>query len=185
MVGSLEDAKDIVQDTFVKWLTVDHQTIKDTKAYLVKAVSNNCINYLVSSKRKKTEGLDAVVEHRLIDKTTEPHGLDMESELAVAISLLHKKLEPLEKAIYILREVFDLEYEHLQEIFDKKKENCRQLFCRAKEKINSETQKLKSDFIDIQPNFVSNFQKACSLGHLSDFIADLKHDISAKFSTAG
>ncbi|MEL7147559.1 MAG: sigma factor, partial [Bacteroidota bacterium] len=50
IVGSLQDAEDIVQDTFLKWLTIDQQKIDNTKAYLVRAVTNNALNHLKSFK---------------------------------------------------------------------------------------------------------------------------------------
>ena len=63
---------------------------------------------------------------------------DMDAQLGEAWHMLHKKLEPLEKSIYVMREVFSVEYEELQEIFDKKKEHCRQLFFRAKTKLEQD-----------------------------------------------
>lgn len=183
MVGSLEDAKDIVQDTFVKWLTVDHGKIKSTKSYLIKAVLNNSINHVKLNKNDKKEPLEKIDLRHLQDKSNDISRLDVENEVSAALVLLHKKLEPLEKAIYILREVFELEYDHLQEIFDKKKDNCRQLFCRAKEKVNRETRKIKTDFlVKKQPQFLNSFNNACSLGYLSDLINELKEEIGSKFS---
>ena len=52
IVGSLEDAEDIVQDTFEKWLTIDRKNIKNTKAYLIRSVSNNSIKFLTSLKSR-------------------------------------------------------------------------------------------------------------------------------------
>lgn len=182
IVGSLEDAKDIVQDTYVKWLTVDQDKIKSTKAYLMKAVLNNSINHVRLNKNIRKESLEKIDSQILPDKGEEIFRNDLENEIAAALGLLHKKLEPLEKAIYILREVFEFEYDHLQEIFDKKKDNCRQLFCRAKEKLNLETQKIKTDLFNKHPQFVNSFNNACSLGHFSDLINDLKEEIGAKFS---
>ena len=60
MVGSIADAEDIVQDTFLKWLSVDHKRIDNTKSYLVRAVTNNCINHINSLNRKKNEFLDSI-----------------------------------------------------------------------------------------------------------------------------
>ena len=104
---------------------------------------------------------------------------DLENEIAAALAVVHKKLEPMEKSIYILREVFDVEYDHLQEIFDKKKENLRQLFSRAKEKINQEGRKLKD--IEVKPSlFLQSFKTACNKGHIEQFVQHLKEDLSKK-----
>ena len=68
-------------------------------------------------------------------------------ELAKAIKVLNAKLEPLERAVFLLKEVFEYDYEALQLTLDKKKEHCRQLFCRAKKKLNEETSKLILNYL--------------------------------------
>ena len=185
MVGSLHDAEDIVQDTFLKWLTLEQEKISNTKAYLVKAVTNNCINHLNNIKKKKGQFLDTINPGGFLDKlrASEPPKFDVETEVSNALAVLHKKLEPLEKAIYVLREVFNLEYEELQEIFGKKKENCRQLFCRAKEKLNHETKKFRLD-MEKHARFMDSFQVACSMGQISDLINEFTQEISSKFQKA-
>jgi len=182
MVGSLADAEDIVQDTFFKWLTVDQAKIKNPKSYLVRAVTNNCLNHLEALKRKKNEYLETLHPEDFIGRYREADFLkfDIENEISAALNVMHRKLEPMEKAIYILREVFNYEYEDLQDIFDKKKDNCRQLFCRAKEKLNQESKRFKIDFPK-QTQFLENFKKACVLGHSSELINHLRQEVSAKF----
>lgn len=174
MVGSIADAEDIVQDTFLKWLTVNTEKIENTKAYLIRAVTNNCLNHLNTLKRKKDECLHNLNPSDLIDwyKEKEFFNFDMENEISAALNVLHKKLEPVEKGIFILRELFDFDYEELQHIFDKKKDNCRQLFSRAKEKLATETNKIKTDISASQ--FVDSFKKACNFGSPADIIKDLK-----------
>jgi len=58
LVRCKEDAEDIVQETFVKWLTIDQKKIENTKAYLIQAVKNNCLNHLTSLRKKKEEYFD-------------------------------------------------------------------------------------------------------------------------------
>jgi RNA polymerase sigma-70 factor (ECF subfamily) len=179
MVGSLQDAEDIVQDTFVKWLTIDHEKIENTKAYLIRTVTNNCINHLNSFRKKKSEYFSNLKNSELLEKYREfelPR-FDLENELSEALALIHKKLEPVEKGIYLLREVFDFEYEDLQEIFGKKKENCRQLFSRAKEKLQQENRKKTST--DPQPlQLLESFKKACNFGQLSEFVNQISQEVN-------
>ncbi len=94
-----------------------------------------------------------------------------------AWGVLHKKLEPLEKSIYVMREVFNVEYEELQHIFDKKKDHCRQLFYRAKTKIAQETTRFKIT----RPGIPESFKRACDFGHLSEMIKEFKNDLAEKF----
>ncbi|UII29283.1 sigma-70 family RNA polymerase sigma factor [Fulvivirga maritima] len=180
MVGSIADAEDIVQDTFLKWLTVNHEKIENTKAYLIRAVTNNSLNHLDALKRKKNECLQNIKPAELIDwyKEKDLFHFDMENEVSAALDIIHKKLEPVEKGIYVLREFFNFEYEELQHIFDKKKDNCRQLFSRAKDKLTQETGKIKLDLP--QTHFIENFKKACHIGSPADFIKGVKQEILEK-----
>ncbi len=178
MLGSIADAEDIVQDTLLKWLTIDTDKIRNTKAYLIKSVTNNCINHLNTLKRKKDQCLDSIKPQELIDKYKEMElfSFDFENEVSSALNVIHKKLEPLEKGIFVLREFFDFEYDDLQEVFNKKKENCRQLFCRAKEKLNLETSKIKSELSE--SNFLDSFKKACDMGNPKVFIDHIKEEVT-------
>ena len=88
------------------------------------------------------------------------------------------KLEPLERAVYVLKEVFDFDYEALQEALDKKKDHCRQLVCRARKKLSEETSKMHFDLPD-GSQLMASFRKACDMGNAAEFVQDLKRDISA------
>ncbi len=182
MVGCVQDAEDIVHDTFLKWLSVDTSNVTNTKAYLIKAVTNNCLNHLDSLKRKKDDLLENLKPSELIEKYKEKEILhfDLENEVSAALAVMHRKLEPVEKAVYILREVFNIDYDELQELVDRKKDNCRQLFCRAKEKLGKESIKFKVN-IPRHIEMMESFKKACDLGNISDLVSDLSHDIKEKF----
>jgi hypothetical protein len=90
-------------------------------------------------------------------------------------------LEPVEKAVYLLREVFNFDYEELQEIVNKKKDNCRQLFSRAKEKLSLDIHRKDSEICNFESLFDS-FMKACSLGEATQLIENLKLEIAKKDS---
>ncbi|WP_421890563.1 sigma-70 family RNA polymerase sigma factor [Marinoscillum sp.] len=173
MLGCMHDAEDIVQDTFLKYLAVDPKKIENTKAYLIRSVTNNCLNHLNSLKQKKKEYLESVKLPELFEKI-DFSSLDFRQELDAMLSVLHKKLGPLERGLYLLREGFDFEYDELQQIFNKKKDHCRQMVCRAKEKLARETEKFTYSF-DSEKYF-SAFQKACSDGNFDDLINHLNDE---------
>ncbi|MEN7551805.1 sigma-70 family RNA polymerase sigma factor [Rapidithrix thailandica] len=180
MLGSIVDAEDMVQEAFLKWLTTDHSKIHNPKSYLVRIVTNNCLNFLNSAHRKKIDFFDTLsaldLHFQQYAKEPEVTKIDRENEISVALAVIHKKLPPLEKAIYLLREIFEFDYEDLQDLFDKKKDHCRQLFCRAKEKLNQEKKKLSLP-LPKQHQLMKNFSLACNLGHLSDFINELSLEV--------
>lgn len=172
-----QDAEDMVQDAFVKWLSIDQTKIQNTKAYLITCVINNCKNHLNTLRKKKEEYWDSSKLSQLIVKfkETDFKHLDMEAELAAAFKVLQSKLEPLERAAYLLKEVFDFDYEAIQKVLDKKADHCRQLLSRAKKKLSDSTAKIHFELPDSQ--LLESFKKACSASP-SIFIQDLKNDIS-------
>jgi RNA polymerase sigma factor (sigma-70 family) len=177
------DAEDIVQDTFIKWLSIDQTKIQNTKAYLIKAVTNNCLNHLNTLKRKKEEYWDSIMLSELVVKFKESDfaNIDFEKELAAAFKVIQSKLEPLERATYLLKEVFDFDYESIQKVIDKKADHCRQLFSRAKKKLNEASPKLKSEVNDASGLFES-FKKACTVDNATELISQLKKDIAESMS---
>ena len=180
LLRSKADAEDIVQETFLKWLTIDSEKIENTKAYLIRAVTNNCLNHINSLRKKKEEYLDSINVSEFIHRFKENNfsHLDLEADLAKAFAVIQAKLEPLERAVYLLKEVFDFDYEALQEALDKKKDHCRQLVCRAKKKLSEETSKMHFDLPDAS-QLMASFRKACDMGNATEFVQDLKKDISS------
>ena len=173
------DAEDIVQETFLKWLSLGPKKVEDTRAYLIRAVRNNCLNHINTLRHKKEELLNQHTIAEIIGrfKETSFAHLDLDAELAKAMKILHAKLEPLERAVYLLKEVFDFDYEALQDTFDKKKDHCRQLFCRAKKKLSEETAKLNFDLPD-KSTLLETFRKACDFGNAAELVQELKKDVS-------
>ena len=179
LVRCKADAEDIVQETFLKWLTIDSEKIQNTKAYLIRAVTNNCINHINSLRKKKEEYLETINVSEFIQRFKENNfaHLDLEADLAKAFKVMQAKLEPLERAVYLLKEVFDFDYEALQEALDKKKDYCRQLVCRAKKKLNESTSKMQFDLPDAT-QLMASFRKACDMGNAEELVQTLKNDIS-------
>jgi RNA polymerase sigma factor (sigma-70 family) len=179
LVRCKQDAEDIVQETFVKWLSIDQKKIENTKAYLIKAVTNNCINHLQSLRKKKEQYFDSINLSEILTKFKETNlsHLDLDVNLAAAFKILQTKLEPLERAVYVLKEVFDFDYEDLQKALDKKKDHCRQLFCRAKKKLNEETAKIHFDLPDTS-KMMKSFKDACDFGNSTLFVQELTKEIA-------
>lgn len=183
LVRCKADAEDIVQETFLKWLSMETDKINNTKAYLITAVKNNCLSHLNSLRRKKEQYLDSINVTEFIHRFKENNfsHLDLEADLDKAFKVILAKLEPLERAVYILKEVFDFDYEALQQTLDKKKEHCRQLVCRAKKKLEMETSRMHFDLPDVS-GLLASFRNSCEKGNAGELIQVLKKDISSTFA---
>lgn len=183
LVKSKEDAEDIVQDTLVKLLHIDLTAVENLRAYLVRAVTNNCINYLKALKRKKEEIWDSIHVAEFVERLKENHlpQIDIEAEVAHAWKVLQHKLEPVERAVYVLKEVFDFDYDALTEVFGKKKEHVRQLVCRARKKLSDETARITHD-MPSKATLLQSFRNACDMEQIQEFVSELKRDISSTLS---
>jgi RNA polymerase sigma-70 factor (ECF subfamily) len=173
------DAEDIVQDTFVKWLGAEQEKIQNTKAYLIKAVRNNCLTHLNTLRKKKEQYLDSIDLSKLSLKigAIDFSHLDLESELSKALTLVQRKLEPLERAVYLLKEVFGFDYESVQKALNKKQEHCRQLLCRARKKLSSlEVPKISIE-MPSTALWMESFKNACFLGNPAGLIVELNKEI--------
>lgn len=179
LVKRKADAEDIVQETFLRWLTIDQQKIANTKAYLVKAVTNNCLSHLESLKRKKEQCIESISSIEFVQKLKELNfsHLDLDVELKNAFKVMQAKLQPLERAVFLLKEVFDFDYEALQKTLDKKKDHCRQLLSRARKKLDEGTSKVHIDLPNAS-QLLDSFRKACTMENISDFVAHLKKDLN-------
>src|SRR5690606_3118866 len=177
LVRCKQDAEDIVQETFLKWLSAEQEKIQNLKAYLIKAVTNNCLNHLNALKRKKEEYLESIHVPEFITKIKESNfaHIDLDAYLTGAMKVLHTKLEPLERAVFLLKEVFDVDYDTLHTTLDKKKDHLRQLLSRAKKKLEEEKAKIHFD-LPSATSLMESFKKACQ-GDTDELIDSLKRDI--------
>jgi RNA polymerase sigma factor (sigma-70 family) len=140
MTGSVGDAEDIVQDAFLG-LTRARQagtTVADPKAYLTTAVTRLGINYLSSARvRRETYVGDWLPEPVVVpaDGPGPAEHAELADSLSMAFLVLLEALSPVERAVFMLREVFGYGYPDVARITGKTEVNCRQIFARARQRI--------------------------------------------------
>ncbi|WML48706.1 RNA polymerase sigma-70 factor [Neobacillus sp. PS3-34] len=135
MLGTVSDAEDIVHDVYVKASerTIDH--VENKKAYLCKMVTNKCIDHLTSAEHKREVYIGPWLPEPLILNENDPVSEVMNEEaVSFAILLLMEKLKPLERAVFILREVLDYDYATISQILNRSESTCRKVFSRVKTK---------------------------------------------------
>jgi RNA polymerase sigma factor (sigma-70 family) len=174
-----EDAEDVVQETFAKWLAVDHEKVENTKAYLIRAVTNNCLKHIETIRKKKEECLEAIQSSDLVHwfKEININHIDLDIDLKAAFRVMQTKLQPLERAVFLLKDVFDFDYDTLQKTLDKNKDHCRQLLCRARKKLAEETSKINFD-LPSGSSLLDSFKKACDMDNVAGLVNELKKDIT-------
>ncbi|MCV9388336.1 sigma-70 family RNA polymerase sigma factor [Reichenbachiella ulvae] len=176
LVGCRSTAEDMVQETFFSWLKVDTSKIQDVKSYLTRTVTNKCLNYLKSLKQKKEDWIENVQpSFSSLSINPDFSNLDLKCEVTHALSEVFKKLAPTERAVFVLKELFNFDYSDLTSILDKKADNCRQIFSRAQLRLSEEKDRFHID-VDKLKKTVVDFKNA-TLGEFSGLIENLKSDI--------
>jgi len=140
MLGSIVEAEDIVQETFLKAYQISEQQIDNKKAYLCKMVTNRCLDVLKSARHRREQYVGPWnPEPLLLEKTdySDPSEILLQKEgLSIAYLRMMEHLAPDERAVLLLKQVFDFSYLEIANMIEKKEENCRKIFSRAKQKIS-------------------------------------------------
>ncbi|GIG62429.1 DNA-directed RNA polymerase sigma-70 factor [Longispora fulva] len=140
VTGSVGDAEDIVQDAFLG-LTRAHQagtTIAAPKAYLATAVTRLGINHLTSARVRRETYVGSWLPEPVVVTTDRPgpaEHAELADSLSMAFLVLLEALSPIERAVFVLREVFAYDYPDLAQATGKSEANCRQIFARARRRI--------------------------------------------------
>ncbi|MGV3624467.1 MAG: sigma-70 family RNA polymerase sigma factor [Archangium sp.] len=134
MLGSLAEAEDVVQDAFVRWAGVDHAVIENHRAHLAKIVSRLCLDRMKSAAARREQ----YVGTWLPDPLVEPLEASSVDDLSVALLLALERLSPLERAAFLLHDVFDMDYPELADTLGRNEAACRQLAARAREHVRTE-----------------------------------------------
>ncbi len=178
MLESIEDSEDMVQETWLTWQNIAHKKIKHAKAYLVKTVTNKCINWLNNPRQKRTEYIGLWLPEPFQESINDKEHTRTENYQALSIGMLVmlQRLTAQERAIFILRDVFDYDYKELAEIFEKTQDNCRQIFKRAKENLGISKKRFDVDMQNLQ-SILNSFIAASSEGNIDALVEILKDDI--------
>lgn len=178
ILGSVADAEDAVQDTYLKWAQADRDSIKNPAAWLTTACTRRCIDLLRSAYRKRTDYVGAWLPepvHTPIDHPAEA-ALELDQTLSTAFLLMLERLTPRERAAYLLREIFDVSYAEIAKTLDVEESACRKLVSRAKAHIERPTIRHATP-LDRQDRLLAAFREAIREGETTDLSALLSDDV--------
>jgi len=176
MLGSASDAEDIVQEAFVRWLQADDEKVQSPKAYLSTIVVRLCINQAARAQREVYVG-SWLPEPILTSQRPEMVETAILGEtLSFAFLVLLEQLGPLERAVFLLREVFEYEYHEIAEIVNKTEANCRQIFRRARQHLDQHRPRFDVSR-EQQARLTEQFLRASSSGDMQGLLNLLTDDI--------
>lgn len=186
ILGSLAEAEDAVQDTYLKWQGLNHDSITNAAAWLTTACTRRCIDMLRSAHRSRTDYIGAWLPEPIQTMTEESpeDAAELSSSLSLAFMLVLERLAPKERAAFLLHEVFDQSYSDVANALDVNETACRKLVSRARNRIGREevgntVPKVRQD------ELLSAFQTAIETGNTSRLASLMREDIALKADGGG
>ena len=131
MLGSIAEAEDTVQDAWPRWAGADHATIDEPAAWLVRVVTRLCLDRLRAARARRETYVGPWLPEPLIEELAEDP-LERAEDVSVAFLLALQRLSPLERAAFLLHDVFDADYAALAKTLGREEAACRQLLSRAR-----------------------------------------------------
>jgi RNA polymerase sigma-70 factor, ECF subfamily len=182
MTGSASEAEDLVQETFLRFLTTSREeTIRSLKSFLVTILIHLCLDYLKSARVEREHYIGVWLPEPVLttDSTLWPQAsLEQGESLSLAFLLLLERLTPPERAIFLLHEVFDYSFQEISETIGKSPVACRQIFHRAHQHL---AERLRRFTVSPEEHrhLLQHLLLACQMGDLAALIELLAHDSTA------
>jgi RNA polymerase sigma-70 factor, ECF subfamily len=173
MLGSASEAEDVVQDAWLRARQDEHADIRSPRAYLTTIVTRLCIDHLRSAERTRMEYPGPWLPEPLAEPNQE--SAELASSLTTAFLVLLEHLAPTERAVFLLREVFELEFDDIAKSVGKSEVNTRQILTRARGRLRESPPRFTVSRGESE-EIVQSFRNACVTGDVDGLMAVLHAD---------
>ncbi|MEU8526318.1 MULTISPECIES: RNA polymerase sigma-70 factor [Streptomyces] len=137
MLGSAADAEDVLQETWLRWVKVDQEQVRDERAYLVRITTRQALNRLRTMKRRKEAYVGPWLPEPLLTAPDVADDVELAESMSMAMMLVLETLTPTERAVFVLREAFDIGYDDIAEAVGKSPDAVRQIAHRARKHVDA------------------------------------------------
>ncbi|MCK2215295.1 RNA polymerase sigma-70 factor [Actinomadura sp. ATCC 31491] len=137
MLGSAADAEDALQETWLRWVKVDLAQVADQRAYLVRITTRRALDRLRSMRRRKEDYVGPWLPEPLLTAPDVAEDVELAESVSMALMLVLETLSPTERAVFVLREVFDVRYEEIAAAVGKAPATVRQIAHRARRHVDA------------------------------------------------
>jgi RNA polymerase sigma-70 factor, ECF subfamily len=178
MLGSVADAEDILQDAFIRWQHASKTEVKSPKAFLITVVTRLCINYLQSARACREQYVGEWLPEPLVtDLESQPlRTVQVDESVSMALLLLLERLTPVERAVFLLQEIFDYTHAEIAKTLELTEANCRQLLRRAREHVRLARPRFRAS-VKEHHEVLEHFQEAAATGNMDGLLALLSFDV--------
>jgi RNA polymerase sigma-70 factor (ECF subfamily) len=176
MLGSAADAEDVLQETWLRWAGVDLGTVQDQRAYLVRITARQALSRLRTLRRRKESYVGPWLPEPLLTAPDVAEDVELADSVSMAMLLVLETLTPTERAVFVLREVFDLEYDEIAEAVDKSPAAVRQIAHRARAHVAARRPRGLVSPAETR-DALEAFQRAVETGDLQSLLDILAPDV--------
>jgi RNA polymerase sigma-70 factor (TIGR02957 family) len=176
MLGSGADAEDVVQETWLRWADIEPADVRDPRAYLVRIVTRQALNRLRTLARRKEQYVGEWLPEPLRTSPDVADDIEFAESLSMAMLTVLETLGPTERAVFVLRDVFDVPYDEIAEAVGKSPAAVRQIAHRAREHVAARRPRMQVDRAE-QQAVVERFLKALTTGDLQGLLDVLAPDV--------
>ena len=178
MLGTRHDAEDVLQDAWLRWHRSDREALRSAEAWLVTIVTRLAIDRLRAAKAERESYVGKWLPEPLVewDEHTPEAAAELASDLSVAFLLVLERLAPEERAAFLLRQVFDHDYDEIAALLGKSEAACRQMVHRAAERVQQERTRFEVDK-DTHRRLLEKFMLAARSGNAAQIRALLADDV--------
>ena len=178
LLGSAADAEDVLQESWLRWSQVDQSQVREPRAYLVRIVTRQALNQLRTVSRRREEYVGEWLPEPLITSPDVAEDVELAESLSMAMLTVLETLGPTERAVFVLREVFDVPYDEIAEAVGKTPAAVRQIAHRAKVHVAARRPRIEVDPAE-QEQVVERFLAAFNTGDLQGLMDALAPDVVA------
>ena len=178
MLGSAADAEDVLQETWLRWAGVDLGTVRDQRAYLVRITTRQALSRLRTLRRRRESYVGPWLPEPLLTAPDVAEDAELADSVSMAMLLVLETLTPVERAVFVLREVFDLEYAEITEAVGKSPAAVRQIAHRARAHVAARRPRGVVSPAQTR-DALEAFQRAAETGDLQSLLDILAPDVVA------
>ncbi|MFI5485503.1 RNA polymerase sigma-70 factor [Micromonospora echinaurantiaca] len=178
LLGSAADAEDVLQETWLRWVGVDLTTVREKRAYLVRIVTRQALDRLRALDRRKESYVGPWLPEPLLTAPDVAEDVELADSVSMAMLLVLETLAPIERAVFVLREVFDVDYDEIAEAVDKTPAAIRQIAYRARAHVAARRPRGVASPAETRAA-LGAFQRAVETGDLQGLLDILAPDVVA------
>lgn len=178
MLGTLGEAEDMVQDAWLRWSRTDRADVGNAAAFLARTVTRLCLDHLKSARAKRETYIGSWLPEPLLEIAGTDPGLGEADDVSLYLMMALERLSPLERASFLLHDVFDMPFSEVARTIGREESTCRQLAARARAHVRAERPRYPMAPSDGEA-FARAFFDAIATGDLAQLSTMLAEDVVA------